>query len=347
MNNPFDIIFGKQPSEVIERFDEEKEIIESFVNGNNPSPIYILTGPRGCGKTVTLGSIVSHFEKLDNWIVIDLNPHQDLEVQFATSLYQKANLKHLFIKKEFNFSFKGLGFSLSGDFPIVSTSAFIDKMLEHLKKRQINILLTIDEVNNNQFMKIFAHSFQHYLREDFNVSLVMTGLYEQVSSLENEDGITFLYRAPKMFLKPLNIRLITNKYVSMLKMDVDSAKEAATITNGYAFAYQLLGYILYKREKVKVDKEVLDELDALLDERSYSKIYSELTKREKEIVDIIADDKKTNIEIKKSLNLKEGTLSTYKLSLQRKGIIDVSTRGEVKFQLPRFKEFILFHKTMK
>lgn len=89
MLNPFDIIFGKQPTEVIERFDEKQEIIESFINGNNSSPVYILTGPRGSGKTVTLGSITAFFENLDNWIIIDLNPHRDLETQFASSLYQK------------------------------------------------------------------------------------------------------------------------------------------------------------------------------------------------------------------------------------------------------------------
>lgn len=216
-------------------------------------------------------------------------------------------------------------------------------MLEYLKKKQINVLLTIDEVSNNQFMKIFAHTFQSYVRQNFNVSLIMTGLYEQIFSLENEDGITFLYRAPKIYLKPLTIRAITNKYVSMLGMNLDDAKEAAIIKKGYAFAYQLLGYILYNKGKLKIDDDVLNELDSLLDERSYSKIYSELTDKEKEIVYLLAKGKKTNTEIKDSLKLKNGTLSTYKGILSRKAIIDMSQRGEMEFILPRFKEFVLFH----
>ena len=36
---------------------------------------------------------------MDKWIVIDLNPQQDLEQQLASSLYQKGNLRHLFLKK--------------------------------------------------------------------------------------------------------------------------------------------------------------------------------------------------------------------------------------------------------
>ena len=235
MINPFDITFGKPPVEEIDRPDVENEVKESFLNDNRPSAVYILSGPRGCGKTVTLTSISNYFKSLDRWIVIDLNPHQDLEEQFASSLYQKGNLKHLFIKKEFNFSFKGLGFSISGDNPIVSVPSLIERMLEYLKTKQIKVLITIDEVNNNQFMKVFAHSFQSYLRNDYDVSLIMTGLYENISSLENDDGLTFLYRAPKIYLSPLNIRAITYSYMKVLKMDEASARQAAEATKRICF----------------------------------------------------------------------------------------------------------------
>ena len=343
MLNPFDITFGKPPEKIIERPDIENEITDSFINDNRPSSLYILTGPRGCGKTVSLTSISNKFKAIDRWIVIDLNPEQDLEQQFAASLYQKGSLKHLFLKKEFNFSFKGLGFSISGDMPIVSVATFIERMLDYLKKKGINVLLTIDEVNNNQFMRVFAHSYQSYLRNGFNVSLIMTGLYENISNLENEDGLTFLYRAPKIYLPPLNLRAMSYSYMNILGMEERDAKEAAIITKGYAFSYQLLGYILYKENKKKVDKKVLEQLDVMLDERSYSKIYSELTKKEKEIVSLIASNKTTNSEIKEALQMKDGTLSSYKMTLSKKGIIDVSKRGVVEFKLPRFAEFIQFN----
>lgn len=343
MFNPFDITFGKPPVEIIDRPDVENEIASSFINDNRPSSVYILSGPRGCGKTVSLTSISNKFKQMDKWIVIDLNPKQDLEQQFAASLYQKGKLKHLFIKKEFNFSFKGLGFSISGDMPIVSIPNFIERMLEYLKNKEINVLLTIDEVNNNQFMHVFAHAFQSYLRNNFKVSLLMTGLYENVSSLENEDGLTFLYRAPKIYLPPLNLRAMTYSYMNILGMNEKDAKEAADITKGYAFAYQLLGFILFDENKRKVDEKVLSRLDLFLDERSYSKIFRELTNKEREIVALIAQNKTTNSEIKEALQMKDGTLSTYKNILSKKGIIDVSERGVVSFKLPRFAEFFRFN----
>ena len=343
MVNPFDITFGKPPVKLIDRPDIENEVTNSFLNENRPYPLFILTGPRGCGKTVSMTSISNRFKEMDNWIVIDLNPQVDLEEQFAASLYQKGNLKHLFLKKEFNFSFKGFGISISGDMPVVSTSLFIEKMLEHLKKKDVNVLLTIDEVNNNKYMHIFAHAFQSYLRNEFKVSLIMTGLYDNVSSLENEEGLTFLYRAPKLYLPPLNVRAMTYTYMSVLDMEEKDAKEAAEITKGYAFAYQLLGYILFNDNKKKVDKDVLDKLDVLLDERSYSKIYSELPLKERQIVNLIAFENTTNAEIKEKLQMKDGTLSSYKMILARKGIIDTKERGVVSFKLPRFAEFIRFN----
>ena len=339
-NNPFDITFGKPPVTIIERYNVSDVVINAFDNFN--PPIYIFCGPRGSGKTVAMTSISNKFKEMNNWIVIELNPHNDLEEQLASSLYQKGSLKHLFIKKEFNFSFKGFGISLTGEMPIVSTSGLIERMFEYLKKKRINVLICIDEVNNNQYMKVFAHDFQYYVRQNYNVCLLMTGLYENISNLENSEGLTFLYRAPKLYLPPLNARAIVNTYMNELGMNEKDAIDAANITNGYAFAYQLLGYILFKQNKKKVDEQVINELDILLDEKSYSKIYSELTSREKDIVNAIAEGNETNEEIKNKLSLKDGTLSTYKNTLDKKGIIDVSNRGISSFKLPRFKEYLLY-----
>ena len=339
--NPFDITFGKQPTKFIDRPEIKDEILTSLYSGKQS--IYILTGARGSGKTVTLTSIANDIKEKINWIVIDLNPLEDLLEQLAASLYQQGKLRKLFIDKEFSFSFKGVSFTISGKNPVTNVFNLLTIMFEYLKKKKIYILLTIDEVTNNEHMRIFAHSFQSFIRNDYNVSVIMTGLYDNISNLENEKTLTFLYRAPKKYLEPLNLRSIAYSYINQLNMNEDDAIEAAKITKGYAFAYQLIGYILFEKNKKKVDKDVLQELDLLLDERSYSKIWSELTNREKEIVSLIANNKSSNKEILEALNMKSNSLSSYKISLSKKGIIDVSQRGVASFILPRFKEFIQFY----
>ena len=344
--NPFNITFGKYPLGVIKRHEIFDEITNSFDNKESGSSLYILVGARGSGKTVCMTSIANYYSSNSNWLVVDLNPHQDMLEQLAASLYQKGKLNKLFIKKEFSFSFKGLSFSISGDQPVTSVFSLLDIMFTYLKKKDVSVLITIDEVNNNEYMRVFAHSFQSFLRQGYNVNLLMTGLFENVSNLENEKSLTFLYRAPKIYLPPLNLRAISFSYMELLNMDEDAAILAAKITKGYAFAYQLLGYILFEQKKKSVDKAILNEFDLALDEKSYSKIYSELSIREKEIILAVANGLKTNQEIMSNLNIKSNSLSVYKNLLTKKGIIDTSKRARFEFALPRFKEFVLFHEKL-
>lgn len=342
MINPYDITFGKKPNLLIDRPEIVNDIIDNISDATNGCYLYFLTGPRGSGKTVTMSSIMDTFKAKDDWITVDLNPHLDLQEQLAATLYQKGKMKHHFIDKEFSFSFHGITFSLSGTNPVTNIANLLNVLFEYLKKKGVRVLISIDEVTNNEHMRIFAHSFQSLLREGYFVSLIMTGLYENFSKLENDKGLTFLFRAPKIYMTPLNLRAIAYSYMDTLKMSEDKAVEASLLTKGYAFAFQLLGYFLFESGKKEVDEEILHKLDVQLEEKSYAKIYSELSRKEKEILITIAEEKKNNQEIMKALNMKNNSLSTYKTSLSRKGIIDISERGTASFALPRFKEFILF-----
>lgn len=58
-------------------------------------------------------------------------------------------------------------------------------------------------------MQAFASAFQIFIRQDLPLYLLMTGLYENINNLQNEDNTTFLYRAPKVELKSLNITTIS------------------------------------------------------------------------------------------------------------------------------------------
>ena len=68
----------------------------------------------------------------------------------------------------------------------------------------------------------------------------MTGLYENINSLQNEKSLTFLYRAAKIELKPLNLRTIAENYHSKLSVDEETALKMARLTKGYSFAFQVL-----------------------------------------------------------------------------------------------------------
>ena len=113
--NPFNITFGKEPLNPINRTDDTSKIIESFSNDNPFSKIFILTGPRGCGKTVTLTSLIKHYRNEKDWITVDLNPEYDLLEQLASKIYDQVKSSKMFLKTEFSFSFHGISFSIKGE----------------------------------------------------------------------------------------------------------------------------------------------------------------------------------------------------------------------------------------
>ena len=55
--NPYTLLFGKEPSQMISRTVEITSVLESFQNAENPQQVYILTGVRGSGKTVMMTEI--------------------------------------------------------------------------------------------------------------------------------------------------------------------------------------------------------------------------------------------------------------------------------------------------
>lgn len=341
--NPFNISFGTEPLQKISRPNESNEIIYSFENENPESNTYILTGPRGCGKTIMLSSLRSYFSAQKNWVCVDLISYKDILELFASTLYEEGKLKKLFTKKEFSFSFKGVSFSINGDKPVTNVITMLTIMLDYLKKQNKKILICIDEISPNNEIRAFIQAFQLFLNKNLPVYLLMTGLYSNVSSLENERNMTFLLRAPKIFLSPLNKEMISKIYQSTLDVSDKEAINLSKFTKGYAFAYQLLGNILYKMNKKLIDEEVLFEFDSLIRERAYFKIYEELTEKEKEILKFASKDgNEINKKIIEGLSLKAGTLSTYKKRLEDKGVIKTSKRGKLDWALPRFKEYLQY-----
>ncbi len=301
----------------------------------------MITGVRGSGKTVMLTSISKYFIQQDDWVVIGLNVEDDMREALAAKLYTCSRVKHLFIEKNFNFSFHGITFSISGKNPILNIDDLLDKMFKELSKHKIKVLITIDEASNNAYMKQLALSFQMLIREDYQLFILATGLFENISSLENEKNLTFLIRAPKFYLCPLNLTAIANSYKTTLSLENKEAIKCAKLTKGYAFAFQLLGYLMFERSKKEMDADLLDQFDQYLDEFVYSKIWSSLTMVEQKIlVSMKSNDFIPVSNVLNELDMKKEYFSRYRDRLIKKGLIDGSQHGKIILTLPRFYEFI-------
>ncbi len=105
---------------------------------------------------------------------------------------------------------------------------------------------------------------------------------------------------------------MTDAYKKVLSIPLSLASKMASLTMGYSFAFQMLGYLYWDNNCEKEIEEILSEYDYALREYSYDKIWSELSDTDKKII----------------------------CELAKQGLIDTSEYGNISILLPRFHEYV-------
>lgn len=342
MNNPFTLSFGKKPLQYVSRISQTNMIIANFSAEEPSNQIYLITGVRGSGKTVMMTGIANEMRNREEWIVVELNPTRDLLQSLAGKLYSLPEMHAHFVHAKLDLSMLGLGVSIENAAPVADIESAIERMLTEIHNSNKRLLITVDEVTNCEYVRVFASSFQIFLRQEYPIFLLMTGLYENVYNLQNEDSLTFLYRAPKMILEPLNYTAVRKQYMDIFDLDMEAAGEMTGLTKGYPFAFQVLGYLCWENRGVKTLEEILPEYDQYLEEYVYDKIWSELSDLDRKILIEMSESGETKVKkIREKLEMKSELFSVYRERLKRKGVLDTSKYGEVSFILPRFAEFVM------
>lgn len=303
--------------------------------------IYMVTGVRGSGKTVMMTNIADILSKRDDWIVVELNATRDLLQSLASRLYAVPRLHDCFLKAKLDFSAFGLGVSIENAAPVTDVEDMVAKMLDQLQKLGKRLLITIDEVVYPEQMKVFASAFQIFMRQEYPIFILMTGLYENIYELQNDKSLTFLYRAPKIILEPLNLTAVRQHYKNIFALEEEKAERMAALTRGYPFAFQVLGYLYWEHRDTMTLDEILPEYDQYLEEYVYSKIWLDMSEKDKEILQVLAVSGEIKVKnLREKLGLASEQFSVYRERLKRKGVIDTRQYGMVSMALPRFEEFI-------
>ena len=340
MQNPFVLTFGKNPPEAIPRAVQTAEVLDAFRAEVPSLQVFVITGVRGVGKTVLMTEVANTLKADKDWIVLELNPAADILHSMAAKLCSNDQCLEIFRAAKLNLSLFGVELELSNTPPIVDSETAVTRMLESLKKRGKRVLIAIDEVTNTQDMRVFAGAFQIFVRQDLPVYLLMTGLYENVDNLQNEKNLTFLYRAPKINLPPLNMGAIAGRYAEVFQLDRNKAKEMATLTDGYPFAFQVLGYLTW--ENGGDYTAILDKYRLYLEEFVYDKLWSETSAKDKAVLHAIAmvPDGKVRT-IRDKLGMETNEFNPYRKRLIRKGLVNGDTYGYVRFMLPFFADYVI------
>lgn len=339
MENPFTLVFGIKPYEYISRISQTEMILNDFKAEHSASRVNMLTGVRGSGKTVMMANVANHLSEDRQWIVIELNATRDLLKSFASKLYEKESLRKAFVKAKLDLSVLGIGVSIENSAPVTDIEVAIERMLKIVKRMNRRILIMIDEAENSQSIREFVSSFQIFMREGYPVYLLMTGLYKNINALQNDRNVTFLYRAPKVEMKPLDHGAIVNSYRNIFGIDLDHARNLAGITMGYAYAYQLLGYLCFENNCAENPDQILPEFDQRLSEYVYTKIWSEMSGKDRDVARAMTDSQNVS-EIMKRTGMEKSEFSPYRSRLIKRGIAYAPERGKLCFILPRFSEFV-------
>ena len=346
LQNPFTYSFGIKPKEYI-RNPQEDIILDNFSYRDPTERAYMITGIRGAGKTVMLADISEKLGERDDWIVVDLNPSRDLLQSLGAQLYELPFMKRFFVDAKIDLSLFGFGVSVEKGTEIFDIESAIEKLIEAVQKEEKKLLVTIDEAAPNKDMQVFCLTFQRLIRKRLPVYMLLTGLYHNIHNLKNMDGCTFLQRVPFIVLEPLDVSAIAVRYKRIFSLPKEEAVALARLTNGYAFAFQVLGKLYFDKAETESMDDILFVYESELITYSYNKIWSELSEKDKVVVKGMAylcqDRPVERKELMEKIGFSSAMMNRYQARLREKGILDTSGAGHGKyaFILPRFQNFVL------
>ncbi|MBP2057296.1 energy-coupling factor transporter ATP-binding protein EcfA2 [Lactobacillus colini] len=357
MKNPFNPSFGKIPSIFLNRDSLTSRVVTELKDGDSPFQTSLIYGQRGSGKTTLMTNFANILNQKEDWLVIDLVLDDDLLDslinQLRNRLANHTSLQNLDLK----LGIGGLGVNaqFSKNNPQNFQSLF-EKYLSQLNAAGIQVLINIDEIETTSQLRKLVSCYQVMLRKNLKVSLLMAGLPENVSELQNDKVLTFLLRANRIVLTPLSATDIMESYRCTFENDGYHISHETLLymtkqTLGFAYAFQLLGYYVWRFSQENKIKEItiqsvqaiLDDYVADLNRNVYFKIYNEMSNKEQQFVQAMATIDKPKIKVQhigQIMGKPANYISVYRKKLIDNQVIKSSGYGYVSFILPYFDQYV-------
>lgn len=271
------------------------------------------------------------------------------------SVHEKANSdlrKAIDAIEGVSISILGIGIEYSREKGSVNYQILLEKILVELRKRKLSLLIAIDEAGASREMKQFASVYQIMLRKNYPLSLVMTGLPRNISELQNDHTLTFLLRSARIdlpMLDPVSVQFSYQKVFADGGKTIlqDCLRRMTELTNGYSYAFQLLGYLVWNTGAGEITGEVVDSVlypyKEQLFRNAYSRIYEDLSGVDREFVLAMARAGEKTIAMKsitERMKKVPNYVSTYKRRLMEAGVVRADSYGYVSFALPLFDEYV-------
>lgn len=340
--NPFNPTFGDVPQIFLDTDSRINELIET-IKTSSFARTFFITGVRGSGKTVFLNAVGHQLDQDKDCIRINLLNNDNLVESFTkkllhatTSPFRKA------MKSVSSISLKGFNIDLNNS--NLEYDEVLKDILLHLKKQGKYVVVTIDEISNSATVREFAQVFNELKGDKLPVFVLMTGLPDLVLNIQNEKNLTFLLRSEKIHTLPLKPADVIASYQKVFNTSLDVASKMAKITNGYAYGFQLLGFLLFNQVNGKA--ATLDDVEKVtaqyqlqLFDNAYQKIFEDLSENDRKYLFAVKKDRSFE-NIVRNWGKDKVYVAQYRRRAIERDLIKPAGYGKVEFTLPSFEDYL-------
>ena len=362
-DNPFTPMFGKVPAYMAGRERIVDDMVAAFEgNGADPNLCSIFTGARGTGKTALLTYLGYRAEQV-GWVVASVTASQGMLEDILQRLKDASS--HL-LPAESGRKLHGIEIASLGSIswehmpePAGNWRTQMNSLLDALAEVETGVLITVDELDPSlEEMTRLVTVYQHFVRENRKVALLMAGLPYRVTTLLSGKSTSFLRRAARHDLgsiPPYEVKEAFRLTVEDGGKTVEDAAldVAARAIDGFPFMFQLVGYRAWNasRQSAVITAEHVRQGAAVaqeeLEARVFDATYAELSEGDKAFLAAMnAGGITLRADVTERLGKGSSYVSTYKKRLLEAGVIEEPETGIFKFALPGFGDFLLRRRKM-
>ena len=204
-------------------------------------------------------------------------------------------------------------------------------------------------------MRQLAVTYQQLVGEGADISICMAGLPYAISTVLNDDILTFLNRANKVEIGAISLNSVRDYYASALEKMGVKAEEvmvnaAADATGGFPYLMQLIGYYIlkYTDGRVELSEDIVNKAiksaKSDLVDNVFKPILRPLSDGDLAVLTAMAREIHDGIvktsQIAQRMGKDNSYIQPYRARLIESGVIESPRRSELVFAVPYLAEYL-------